>query len=266
MLLTTRNPEIETLRQELQTINTKLELSLDIEMQKLKEQERELQEALKFKSRTDLIKAMENELAMESLEESMLDLKSVSNLNSSFHQTMKSSNTFLKKDLKKSHQILDNLMREYNDQYKTNMIQSYNTDFKSLPNPNVIFSKSSKYSRTPQQSVKTVTIYKKPAEQNLNQQQTFVYGDSLSYNPYAKPNYNPQDYAKSIRDSYFYSDKETINGIPKSKIRKTTYLHDKDTGFTVLPVTKTLIHKKPWSYGKVETNYYSFRDSKLKKK
>lgn len=122
----------------------------------------------------------------------------------------------------------------------------------------------------------------------MNQQQTFVLGDSLrysksgsdlnrssyfdnehlstSYNPYARPNYDPREYAKSIRDGYFYSKNETINGIPKSKIRKANYWNDKEYGYTVLPVSKTLVHKKPWSYGKVETNYYPFRDSMLNKK
>lgn len=89
---------------------------------------------------------------------------------------------------------------------------------------------------------------------------------SSTYNPYALPNYNHNQHAKSIRDSYFYSDKETINGIPKSRIRKTAYLQNRDNGYTVLPISKTVVHKKPWSYGKVETNYYPFRDSMLKKK
>lgn len=123
----------------------------------------------------------------------------------------------------------------------------------------------------------------------MNQQQTLVLGDSWryskstsdlnrssyssdnehlssSYNPYARPIYDPSEYAKSIRDNYFYSKKETINGIPKSKIRKTNYWNNADNGYAVLPVSKTVIHKKPWSYGKVETNYYPFRDSMLNKK
>lgn len=150
MLLTTRNPEMETLRQELQTINTKLQLSLDIEMQKLKEQEKELQEALKLKTRTDLIKAMENELAMDNLEESILNFKTISNFNSSLPQTYnRNSSEFLRnlnieEDLDKSHQILDKLISEHNDQSQASMIQSLNTNLKYLPNPNVVDFKTKK--------------------------------------------------------------------------------------------------------------------------
>lgn len=144
MLLKTKNHELESLRQELQSINSKLQLSLDIEMLKLKEQERELQEALKFKTRTDLIKAMENELALESLEESTQNLESLPYYNMSFNSNFTNSNQLLKslkieEDLNKSYQILDNLMKEYNNRYDKEMVQSFNANnFKPLPKPNVV--------------------------------------------------------------------------------------------------------------------------------
>lgn len=137
---------------------------------------------------------------------------------------------------------------------------------------------------SPQHS-KTLRVYMKTPTQDLNRQQTFVYDTQLEdqlrsksannfnrsnlfdYNALARSIANERDYAKSIRDKYFYSDKETINGINKSKFRNSaSYRQNTDHGYTTLPLSKTLVHNKPWSYGKVECIHYPYRDTKLKRK
>ena len=134
-------------------------------------------------------------------------------------------------------------------------------------------------SRTNPESVKTIRIFTKTPVQDLNSQQTLRYSSKLeddlrskSINDlyqYARAATNERDYARSIRDSHFYSDKEKINGIAKSKLRNSTTFKTKtidNNSYTTLPLTKTLVHNKPWSYGKVECIYYPFRDNRLKRK
>ncbi|CAF0714968.1 unnamed protein product [Brachionus calyciflorus] len=277
MFLTTRKPEIQMLSQQLQTINTQLTMSLGLEMQRLKEQEKELQEALKLKTRTELIRAMENELDMDVLNENFLSSKSLTSLNNSQNNYTYTSE-FLKSlnlddDLRKSHQILDNLLKEY-----TNSSYLNSQNLRTLQNtarPNVIFTKSSKYTKKPL-NLRTITIYKPAPTLDLNKQQTLNYANDGKYlsksmldlsrsNNFADNSlFNQRDYAKSIRDRHFYSGQENINGIKKSRIRETSTHMNKDPGYTTLPLSKTLVHKKPWSYGKVETNYYTFRDQTLR--
>lgn len=140
-----------------------------------------------------------------------------------------------------------------------------------------VFSKSKKNRTIP--STKT-TLYAPIS--NLNNQQTLVYDESFlndslynrrvksavdlnrseyfdnkrlisSSNPYATANLTEMDFAKSIRDKHFYGDKSKRT-LTKSSNKKS---------FETLPISKTLVHEKPWSYGKVECNYYPYRDSKI---
>lgn len=105
----------------------------------------------------------------------------------------------------------------------------------------------------------------KPSNQNLNQQQTLSYdprfgltktksdNEIVRASKSAKFNLN----TTGARDSYTQTNVFTRLSpnktdpviIPKSYMR--------------LPVGRTLIHDQPWRPGKVQTNYYQFRDSKL---
>jgi hypothetical protein len=79
-------------------------------------------------------------------------------------------------------------------------------------------------------------------------------------------NLNERNLAKSIRDNHYYSKEEKFNGIPKSKLRNSgNFQLKQNEKYVTLPVSKTLVHNRPWSAAKVDTIYYPFRDSKLKK-
>ncbi len=62
---------------------------------------------------------------------------------------------------------------------------------------------------------------------------------------------------KKRHSNGLYSDKYTFDGRPKStNLRNSTSLTNSHN-YTTLPLTKTLIHNRPWTPGKVETNYYT---------
>jgi hypothetical protein len=74
-----------------------------------------------------------------------------------------------------------------------------------------------------------------------------------------------RELAKSIRDNYFYNSKEQLNGIPMHKLRGSQRPNTSESSkYVTLPVSKTLVHNKPWSYGHVDGNiYYPFRSQKI---
>ena len=70
-----------------------------------------------------------------------------------------------------------------------------------------------------------------------------------------------KDYAMALRDKHFYSQPGQRKWSPDSSSQKIASNSQK---FTTLPVTKTLVHNKPWSPGKVDASiYYPYRDSKI---
>jgi hypothetical protein len=70
-------------------------------------------------------------------------------------------------------------------------------------------------------------------------------------------NYPKIQYDKKRHSNGLYSDKYTFDGRPKyTSLRNSTSLSD-NKSYTTLPITKTLIHSRPWTPGKVNTNYYT---------
>lgn len=140
---------------------------------------------------------------------------------------------------------------------------------------NKIFAKNAKTSWKPQEPSRNAKMYLKPSNQNLNKQQTLVYDQNFGassslprtrsetdLNRYtinrsaSRPanalslsnNYNTYTYGNSLRQS-----RNLNNSI--SRLGSNSYIR--------LPIGKTLIHNKAWTPGKVETNYYPYRDAKL---
>ena len=70
-------------------------------------------------------------------------------------------------------------------------------------------------------------------------------------------NYPKIQFDKKRHSNGLYSDKYTFDGRPKyTALRNSTSLSD-NKSYTTLPLTKTLIHNRPWTPGKVNTNYYT---------
>jgi hypothetical protein len=68
-----------------------------------------------------------------------------------------------------------------------------------------------------------------------------------------------REYIQALRNRHLQS-----ASLPKSKLSRSENF-EKSRAFATLPLSKTLIHEKPWIPGKVETNYYSFRKNKSNK-
>ena len=62
---------------------------------------------------------------------------------------------------------------------------------------------------------------------------------------------------KKRHSNGLYSDKYTFDGRPKSTRIKSSNNFASNKNYTTLPLTRTVIHNRPWTPGKVETNYYS---------
>jgi hypothetical protein len=95
-MLATSKSNIEQLNQTLQQVTNELQTTIEFEMLKLKEQERELQNALKLKTRRNLITTMERELEMGNLNESNLLFTST------FKPSLTASQTFMNSQLNAS--------------------------------------------------------------------------------------------------------------------------------------------------------------------
>ena len=117
-----------------------------------------------------------------------------------------------------------------------------------------MFSRSSKDLNT---SLNTQTQIRKilsAPQKDLNQQQTLTYDQK----------YAMKSLYGNLSRSENYGKTKTISKNNDSKLRASTSLtRNRLTNsasyphkFTTLPVTRTLIHDKPWAPGKVETYYY----------
>jgi hypothetical protein len=117
-----------------------------------------------------------------------------------------------------------------------------------------LFSRSSKDLNT---SLNTQTQIRKilsAPQKDLNQQQTLTYDQK----------YAMKSLYGNLSRSENYGKTKTISKNNDSKLRASTSLtRNRLTNsasyphkFTTLPVTRTLIHDKPWAPGKVETYYY----------
>lgn len=126
MLASTRKPEIEFLTQQLNSINEQFRTSIDYEMQRLKQEEIELQNALKLRTRQEFIRSLDRELLLEDLDSSASDLRftsnSYSNLKATYPSLVATSKDYttefltsdtLDENLRKSHQVLDKLIQDY---------------------------------------------------------------------------------------------------------------------------------------------------------
>ena len=103
------------------------------------------------------------------------------------------------------------------------------------------------------QYAKSLSDLRKSAEANyslLNSYKRNISNERF----YPKITFNKTRHNKAL-----YSDKYTFDGRPKSTTRPNSSqsLRNTNQKYTTLPLSKTLIHNKPWSPGKVETNYYS---------
>ena len=114
----------------------------------------------------------------------------------------------------------------------------------------------------------------------LNGQQTLVYNESFfdqlgrskssnELSKSAKQHENKpltrslafeQEYADALRRSRHLDSAS----LPRSKLSHSGKF-EKSKAFATLPLSKTLIHEKPWIPGKVQTNYYSFRKTQSNK-
>lgn len=80
MMLTSRTSQLS----ELTRVNDDLKTQFDLELMRLKEREKQLQDALKLKTRLDLLNSMEKELAIDNLDDGGLSRsRTRSNLNNS---------------------------------------------------------------------------------------------------------------------------------------------------------------------------------------
>lgn len=114
-MMATSKSNIEQLNQTLQEVTNELQATIEFEMLKLKEQERELQNALKQKTRRNLITTMERELEMGNLNESNLlftsTFKPSLTTSQTFNQTSKSN---LNESIKLSDDSLKKSILVYN--------------------------------------------------------------------------------------------------------------------------------------------------------
>lgn len=92
-------------------VNNELRATIDFEMQKLKEQEKQLQDALRLKTRMDLITTMERELQMEDLNDVDLGLLQS---NSNLRRTMQTDNLFQRTSLSNTNLSNSNNMNTSN--------------------------------------------------------------------------------------------------------------------------------------------------------
>lgn len=321
MLTTTRrtlsSSNLAQLSQQLDRINDELQWTVENELDRLREEERLLQSALKLKTRHELINSMEKELEMDAFirdvtnNQTALMLTATSDLNETRsrnyvssalagYETLNRSIDLSDDSLKKSNQILDKLIQEYSNTLSetsrtatTNELlrsAAFGTDYKNqyalnqseLVRPNVVYASkirpvSAKY--------KTYKIFSLPATQDLNQQQTLrpdtqfmtksmQLRENLSTSTnlnrsladmdasLARSTLNERELAKSIRDNFFYST------LDKKRPKTSASLNNlsNNSKYLTLPVSKTLVHAKPWVPGHVDNSiYYPYRSSKIRR-
>ncbi len=76
---------------------------------------------------------------------------------------------------------------------------------------------------------------------------------------------NNSNYNKLLTKSY--ADYSIISKADLSKLKNSLRMSsEKSNKYMELPLSKTVIHSKPWTPGKVETIYYPYRDTKISKK
>ena len=73
-----------------------------------------------------------------------------------------------------------------------------------------------------------------------------------------------RDYARKIREDYLGDKMQSSTKISPLS-RSLTSMSTSGKEFLTLPESKTLIHAQPWSYGKVASPHYPFRDSRITK-
>ena len=326
-----RSSNLAQLTSQLNTVNNEFHSTINNELDRLREQERVLQTALKLKTRNDLINTMQRELAVDDFHQDltghntalMLTSSTNKNLNSSFGNnssinlensfglSVSTNNNFVSSaiadfqalnlnnlnksidlsddGLRKSHIILDKLIREYSANSTEAANSSVNELLRSaafdpsyknrhalntqeIVRPSVIYA-----TKRPNQSANYRTKVLAINRQDLNRQQTLR--EDLRFKTTHELNrslarmsavLSEREMAKSIRDNYFYSSKDrSFNGIPRSKLRPSgsgDELNRSATNAVRLPLSKTLVHDKPWSPGKVDGAIYYNQKVRVHKK
>ena len=102
------------------------------------------------------------------------------------------------------------------------------------------------------QYAKSLTDLARQLDQNYSLINSYKKQNIPNERLYPKMTYNKVRSRKSL-----YSDEYTFDGAPKMVRPRSTISFQQSQKYTTLPLTKTLVHNKPWSPGKVETNYYT---------